>query len=275
MRYGVVIPRPNSFSAMYNDCFLEQAVAVVYGLRGLGHLAELRSNCFSDEISIIFGANTLPPGSRLPHDSIVYNLEQPDTGCIEATRKHVVANPGVKVWEYKRSSLPFWERWGIPVTHVPVGYVQEMTYIPNQKDKDIDLFFSGVMNPRRSHIIDQQRMRGLKVVVVDKIFGPERDALISRSKIVLNIHFYEGKWFEICRVAQAISNHKAVLSEVSCDWEEYKWLEQGIALTEYDRFVYEIKDLLANPAKLEVLEEKGFDIFSKVDEKEILKEALC
>lgn len=302
MRFRVVIPRPpggnaNWTAATYNDCFLEQAETVVHGLRAIGHEARLDNNVpeappgaqfnspslrytFNDdpgETPIVFGGNILPPGYRLGEGTIVYNLEQPNTLHMETTHR-LVSQPGVRVWEYKKANFPFWDRHGIPYTYVPIGYVPELTTVKPAPCKDIDCFFCGYITPnceggaRRLAVLNRLTAAGARVVAVDKTFGEERNALIARSKLLLNIHFYQT--FEINRVLLGLANRKAVLTEVSLDDAEYAWLDGGLARAPYDRLVDEAMALLASPERLAELERRGFEAVVKMDERDILRQAI-
>lgn len=51
------------------------------------------------------------------------------------------------------------------------------------------------------------------------IYGEERDALIARSRVVLNLHQYDIHIFEQVRVNYLLINGKAVVSEVADDTE--------------------------------------------------------
>jgi hypothetical protein len=61
------------------------------------------------------------------------------------------------------------------------------------------------------------RGRGLRVESAFGCYGEERDALIARARIVLNVHYYESKVFEVVRVSYLLANRKCVLSESGSD----------------------------------------------------------
>jgi hypothetical protein len=49
------------------------------------------------------------------------------------------------------------------------------------------------------------------------LYGADRDALVARSKIVLNLHFYDSKIFEVVRVSYLLTNGACVVSESGLD----------------------------------------------------------
>ena len=54
---------------------------------------------------------------------------------------------------------------------------------------------------------------GINVKALFGVYGRERDKLIARSKIVLNMHHYSSQIFEIVRVFYLLTNRKAVVAE--------------------------------------------------------------
>src|SRR5262249_55443542 len=108
--------------------------------------------------------------------------------------------------------------------HVPIGYVTELSRIPVAQPQDIDVLFYGSLNERRNSILNRLSDAGLKVQVAFGVYGRQRDDLIARSKLVLNIHYYESKIFEIVRVSYLLANSKAVVTECAPGTS----LDQGI-----------------------------------------------
>jgi hypothetical protein len=47
------------------------------------------------------------------------------------------------------------------------------------------------------------------------VWGPARDELIARAKVVLNLHYYEAAIFEQVRVSYLLNNEALVISESS------------------------------------------------------------
>ncbi|MHC4843687.1 MAG: hypothetical protein ACYTEE_07795, partial [Planctomycetota bacterium] len=80
---------------------------------------------------------------------------------------------------------------------------------------------------------------GLKVEALFGVYGVERDHYISRAKIVLNIHFYETKVFEIVRVSYLLANKKFVISEPGNDQELESPFRDGLVFLPYNGLVEE------------------------------------
>lgn len=268
MKYTIVIIRPPNYP--FSDCFHEVAETVMYGLRSLGHEAEMRDNVFRRNTQhIVFGAHLLPANAPLPEGSILYNLEQVGGGNIGQMQQLAKSYP---VWDYSRVNVEEWAKKGIEAVHVPVGYVPEMTRITPQHE-DIDVLFYGSVNARRIAILHELRRRKINLVVrVNDAYKDDLNNLIARAKIVLNVHYYESKIFEIVRVGYALANKKAVVSEASAD--DYQELKGGLCIVPYSEIPDACMSLLMDDNYRKALARQGFENFSSLHEADILNAAL-
>ena len=214
-RYHVVLVAPPAFP--FAEGLREVAESIVFGLRQAGrHVGFAVNGVDRDAINIILNPHLLgDDASRsLPPGTILCNFEQVHGDSswmklvyVDLVRRHVT-------WDYSRRNVAAWQRY-VPdarVLHVPLGYVPELTRIPGGVE-DIDVLFYGSLNERRERVLKGLEAKGLRVVSAIK-FGAERDELIKRAKLVLNVHYYDSKIFEMPRVAYLIANRKAVVSEI-------------------------------------------------------------
>src|SRR4029450_4294855 len=86
-----------------------------------------------------------------------------------------------------------------PVRLLRLGYHPALARIEPAEKQDIDLLFHGSLNARRRQVLGRLAAEGMAVKSVFGVYGPERDALIARSRIVLNMHYYTTQIFEIVR----------------------------------------------------------------------------
>ena len=59
----------------------------------------------------------------------------------------------------------------------------------------------GRPNKRRLDIIKKLNELGFNSIFLENTYGNKRDNIISKSKIILNIHYYEASIFEIVRIS--------------------------------------------------------------------------
>ena len=221
MNFNLVTIRPKGF--LHASAFAEVKDSLAWALTALGHEANLTENAFSsaEATNIIFGAELLSPGTRLPPGSVIYNLEQPSHPNTANVRSLATANQ-CRVWDYSLRNNKDWAAAAISAIHVPIGYTPNLTRVPKSPTQDWDVCFMGWLTPRRVKLIDDLRRIGLKVFASDRCYGGARDNILSRSKLVLNVHHDGRNMFEIVRVSYLLANSKCVISEESSDEQDYR-----------------------------------------------------
>ncbi len=261
------------------SAFQEIAETLCFGLRRLGYVAAIEENRFAaDATNIVLGANLIGEKvvDMIPPNSILYNLEQiePTSRWFEATFQRLLR--GFAVWDYSPRNIERIRQLSndANVRHVPIGYVPEMSRIATAANQDIDVLFYGSANARRTKILEALRGAGLNVHSVFDVYGAKRDALIARSKVVLNMHYYESSIFEIVRVSYLLANRKAVVTECHAGTEIDVDMQDGVAPVHYDRLVDACIDLVFNLHLRTALEQRGFARMTARDETAILRTAL-
>jgi SAM-dependent methyltransferase len=272
--FAVTVVSPPGYA--HSGAFREVAESVHHGLRALGH-----DSVLTDDVAprgrrpIILGSNLLPAVKRKPaSDAILYNLEQVDPGSPWLTpallarfRRHIV-------WDYSARNAARYPGLGLPPPRVvPVGWVPELTRIEPAAE-DIDVLFYGSLNPRRRNVLEALRARGLRVEAAFGVYGEARDRLVARSRLVLNVHFYEAKVFEVVRVSYLLANRRCVVSERGADPEEERPLEGGVAFAAYDELVETCLRLCGDPAARAAIAAAGHELVKRRGAAGFLREAL-
>ncbi len=231
--------------------------------------------------TLVFGANVLAHGTALPANWVLYNGEQVDGGSVWFTDSyylHLLKTH--EVWDYSAVNVEMLHKLGVEASHVPVGWYEGWPKLPPASsegpylipgEEPIDVLFYGSLNPRRAKIVEELRERGVEAVVAFGAYGYERDALIARSKLVLNVHYYAAKIFEIFRCAHLMANRVCVVSETGLDKKLEEKYDAGIAFAEYDCLVDRCVALLADNVGRERIAQRGFELFSSVTQAEYLK----
>lgn len=262
----------------HSDGFREVTKTLMYGLQSLGYNVVITENNFSTtNINIILGAHLMTADmiDKVPLNSIIYNLEQFDSkSMLNATT--VAMFELFTVWDYSDRNIEQYKNMGCKndVYHVPIGYVPELTCIPKVATQDIDVLFYGSTNPRREKIVEELKQSGLHVVTLFGVYGEERDAVIARAKIIINIHYYDSSIFEIVRISYLLANHKAVVAECNEGTEFADDLKTAIALAPYEKLVETCIELVKDDEKRQLFEKNGFECFSIRNEADILREVI-
>lgn len=269
--YHILQVRPQGY--IHAEALTELTLSCYFGLQRLGETVSRDMEPPAGR-AIVFGAHLLNQSSTLPANAIVYNTEQILPGSpwirsayLDRLRNHVV-------WDYSERNALRLRELGVPdVRHVPVGYVPELVRIQPVVE-DIDVLFYGSLNERRLYVLDQLKRRGLNVVDLFGVYGQTRDRMIARAKIVLNVHFYESKIFEIVRVSYLLSNSKAVVCECGSETEIDVHLRDAVYCADYAKLSDACVVLLQDEGMRHALALRGHEIFSNCRSEDSLAKAL-
>lgn len=247
------------------QCFEDFARALAQALRDLGHEVVPTHDAKPGRL-IMFGANNMSdPEGKLPADAIVFNTEQ--LLINEGPAFHFQNYKGFAnhvVWDYSTANIHQLHKLGIAKTVLcPVAYHPSMASI-DPAEEDIDVLFYGSVNPRRREILDALDNAGIKVERLFNVYGKERDAFIARSKIVLNLHFYERAVFEIFRVSHLLANKRCVVTEDGGFDAPLEVFAEACAFYETREHIVEsCKSLLADGVTRAAVAARGFAQFTE------------
>jgi hypothetical protein len=261
---------------LHSEAFREVAESVHHGLRALGHDSVLsNATDLPGRRHIVFGSNLISAKERhLPPGSILYNLEQIYDDSPWLTKDLLALFRRHTVWDYSLANIQELARHGIAARHVPIGYVPELTRIPPAPWQDIDVLFVGSIVERRLAVLQALHERGANVIPAFGVYGAERDELIARAKIVLNVHMYEAKVFEVVRVSYLLANRRFVVSERGLDLAGERPFEEGIAFVEYHELVNTCLRYLADERAREQTARRGFELFTERRVPDLLRAVL-
>jgi hypothetical protein len=79
-------------------------------------------------------------------------------------------------------------------------------------EKSIDILFIGTLSERRNKILNYLKPI-LNIVIVEKVFGDELSNLISKAKIILNLHTWDNCIFELFRIHEVLPYNINIISE--------------------------------------------------------------
>lgn len=104
-------------------------------------------------------------------------------------------------------------------TPIPLPKLSKYIDVKKQAEKiydntEYDLVFYGTFNERRRKIINYLQNK-YKVLVIEHIYNEERDALLQKGKIVINLHYYNDHVLESCRFNETINFDRLIISENS------------------------------------------------------------
>ncbi len=260
---------------LHSACFEEFAQALKNALIQLGH--EICGFENPGRMIILGAGNMSDDADVMPPDAIIYNTEQV---AAEGGERYFTVDEAKKrrvVWDYAKSNVEKLRAMGVPrVVHCPLGYIRSMRTIEPVENEDIDVLFYGSMNARRQQVLDDLRRAGLKVEWLYGVYGAERDAVIARSKVVLNLHFFDrGAIFEIFRCSHLFANRRCVVSEnggQDAELENFAW--RATAYVSRQEIVHRCLGLVKSADWRDIQAARGFLEFAETSMVENVRKAL-
>ena len=179
------------------------------------------------------------------------------------------------VWDYSPGNIQALHEMGISdVTLCPIGYASNLSRITPAQQQDIDVLFIGSINQRRRQILNNLQAAGIDVRWGFDIYGRDRDNYFARAKLVLNMHMYDAKVFEIVRVSYLLANRVCVVSETGADPELESKFTDGVAFADVDELAETCQRLLGDPVARRILQDEGFATISSLPQRDFLRAAL-
>jgi len=209
MKYGLGKPvksNGNDIKIYYPLHVQLHAEKLAETLCSLGYNAQATTEVKDDDcLYILYCAFQI---KNLPKKYIVYQCEQWSSGWFSKWYWDIMEG-ALQIWEFAECNLEKYPDNLLPkVVYVPAGLVNGRI-----ETKNIDVLFYGAISKHRLDVINNIRRTGIHIMYKSDAYGEQMKAILSRSKVVLNIHFYEDGYLEAFRINEALSCGCHVVSE--------------------------------------------------------------
>jgi hypothetical protein len=170
----------------------------------------------------------LPPADK----RVIFQLEQTVSSRWFTPQYMKTLKDSLGVLEYSLTNIDFLAKNGLKypkVHYLPIGASLDETVAVGEGSKQYDFVFYGdsLSSDRRRRFLEKlQEVYSVKIC--NDLFGDELYAVIRDSRVVINIHYYEGALLEMPRICECISLGVPVLSEGTFDQDEYPELEGAV-----------------------------------------------
>jgi hypothetical protein len=272
-RVCIIVPQGYRHSL----CFIEIGFLLKHSLESLGFSCDIALNDLArDRINIVLGWHLIRLVDELAHVRYIpFQLEQlsdsiwksfPDS--MKQTLSHAF-----DVWDYSPENITFLKDHGIAARQVPLGYHQSLEQIPRGRTLDTDVLFYGSLCDRRRAVLEQlSRDTSITIRSLFDVYGKDRDECIARSRIILNIHFYDTRILEAVRISYLLNNRRFVVSELS---EINPYPAVHIPMFEYMDLADACRDFLKNKEDIDSVCQANYQEFKEAyPMTELLKNAL-
>tara|TARA_Y100000746_G_C15434399_1_gene420024 strand:- start:649 stop:1500 length:852 start_codon:yes stop_codon:yes gene_type:complete len=265
---NICIIKPNNY--IHSLAYLEIAELLHYSVLELNKNSKISYNFIDINPkvkNIIFGAHLLNDDmiNSIPSNTIIFNTEQIESiNEIWKRRILLLASKGIVFWDYSNHNLDLLlTKLNVKGRLFEIGFQKNLQRIKMNDNKEVDVLFYGSLNNRREKIINNLLKKNVKVKCLFGVYGKDRDDWIGKSKIVLNLHYYESKIFEIVRIFYLLTNAIPIVSEVDENTKLNNNYLKGIKGSNYEDVEKNILSLLENEKERKLIGLNGFNIIKK------------
>ena len=193
------------------------------------------------------------PNWRLPRNYIFWQTEVVESHYFTKRYLDIIKN-SLQVWEYNKANLSAY-------SHKDVKLIEPSVLIQPSANKDIDFVFYGwIEGSKRRKLLLNELGKHLNVKIYTNVLKDQMWNILARTKVILNIHYYDSSPLELFRISECFSHGCHVVSEgSSTHWSDVS-------------FANGIEDFII---KAKELKDKPFDYnLSKYDNTEKIKQSI-
>ncbi|MCO6433791.1 glycosyltransferase family protein [Nitrosomonas nitrosa] len=167
-----------------------------------------------ETLHIIYCAFAAP---ALPKNYIVYQTEVLNSIWFTDDYQCILKG-ALAIWDYdSRNSVPMpYKIHSI----VPPG----INYQNIEGIRDIEVMHYGSINNRRLELLNRIQ-DSYCIKIIEHVYGEDMYALLKRTKVVLNLHYYPHAPLETFRIYEALSHGCHVVSEITDDATQKRHIE--------------------------------------------------
>lgn len=150
--------------------------------------------------------------------------------------------------------------------YIPIDHISDYNVSSQNQEEIYDILFYGDPHSERRQNILSCLMRHFNIKIIDDTFGQDLYNEILKSKLIINIHYYEGALLETTRIWECLSLNKLIISEKSVDIDEYYELHELVDFVEIndtDSLIKRINYWIANEKCRKIKIEKITEILNK------------
>lgn len=167
----------------------------------------------SPNLHIIYGAHN---HLRLPKRYILYQTEVAGSHHFSPRYLQYIRR-AIAVWDYSATNIPAYRHLNTNI-HIVPPWVQK-SFVEDEV-RDIPILFYGWIegSPRRQRLLQEINQQlatrhSKPITIITNTLGPEMWHLLRRTRVVLNLHYYDNSPLELFRITEAMSHGCRVVSE--------------------------------------------------------------
>lgn len=222
-------------------------------------------NPLNNVFYILFNSHNYTDNLPFNMKYAVFNYEQAGSPYVKYPHYLNKMNSGAVVFDYSWYNKAYLENViNKKVIIIDYIYHPSLTNCISYSEAEIDILFYGCANDNRREYQALFKNTPYKVVFDFnyQLFGDKLMEAIRKSKIVLNLHYYQNpSVLEISRIIPLIANHKLVLSERSDDVKADNRFKDMVEFIDKDTILSVCEKYISNPQLRQEKVKEAFELF--------------
>lgn len=196
---------------------------------------EQPSEGFSQEQHIVICPQMFP---ILPKRYVAFQMEQSVSSRWFTDDYFARLKQAEAIFDYSLTNIKFLSEHGIElrkIFYLPIDFRHDSGHQYHQIPKEYDIVFYGDNECERRKKILERLGSKFKLKIINNLFGEDLYKELSKAKVIVNIHYYEGALLETTRLYECISlGTSALVSEKSVDFAEHDELQSFVDFVDID-----------------------------------------
>jgi mannitol/fructose-specific phosphotransferase system IIA component (Ntr-type) len=248
---GSITPLKTRITIICSQGIQSIAINLSIILQRLGYLVDIRNNIFESECedknndTLYIIMVHLEEHNKFPKNYIFYQIEQVEAFFIRRYISIGLPQNSLMVWEFSMRNYEHYKDVVHPdkLFYMPFPFYQ-FNREDTKKENEYDILFYSEPIERRNIIMKLLSKR--YKIYFGHVTGNALNELISKSKIILNLHRHKNAALELSRLNEALQFNKLVVSERAhpLDWYNME------RMSTYVVFFDEINDHFSNMQQL-------------------------
>lgn len=234
---------------------------ISHSLQELNFETSISHQCLSENSKILHIVIAPQLVKKLPKHFIAFQMEQSVSSRWFKKKYFRILKKSLLIFDYSLNNISFLVQKNIalnkisfmPISYNPSYRSQYNIADYNWSDKIYDLCFYGDTNNHRRKTFIEKISQSYPVKIFKETFGKDIVSELAKTKIILNIHYYDNALLETTRIYECISLDVLVISEKASDQEYHAELNDIVEFIEENDIVAmieKIKFWLENPEKI-------------------------
>jgi hypothetical protein len=262
MKFNVTLIQPNDY--IHSFALLEAAEYINIRINQSGYESVLTKNHLErSRVNIVVCGHLIPEELlKIDQKLIIFNSEQLPEDSVWTSLHYRNLLDKNYVWDYSPANLQNMRHGNTQL--VDFYYCSQLSRLSIKRPAKYDLVFYGSINERRRKILDKISRSGLRVKVIFGVYGGDRDALISESRAVLNLHYYDSQIFQQIRAFYPLTNRIPIISE-NYPWQSAPDIYKDAIFLNGEEPIEEYALRMLSSADFEILAKIKLDQFEGTD----------